>query len=142
MDKEVLYQYIDACVLVRETEQEIRQLRQRRREIVTDKVKGSSYDFPFGEISYTIHGIPYEEQEQEPELLEVKEELLEKRKAAAEAVKVQVEAWLNTVSPRMQRIIRYKVFEGLTWNQVAVRMGRRATADSVRIEFQRFMAEK
>ncbi len=139
MDKSILYQYIDACELVRETEREIQRLKQRRREIVTDKVKGSSYDFPFGEISYTIHGVPYEEQG--PELLEIREKLLEERRAAAEAIKIQVETWLNTVPPRMQRIIRYKVFEGLTWNEVAARMGRRATVDSVKKEFQRFMAE-
>lgn len=139
MDKSILYQYIDACELIQETEREIQWLRQRRREIVTDKVRGSSYDFPFGEISYTIHGIPYEEQE--TGLLEIREKLLEERRAAAEAIKIQVETWLNTVPPRMQRIIRYKVFEGLTWNEVAARMGRRATVDSVKKEFQRFMAE-
>lgn len=139
MDKSILYQYIDACELVRETEREIQRLKQRRREIVTDKVKGSSYDFPFGEISYTIHGVPYEEQELE--LLEAREKLLEERRAAAEAIKIQVETWLNTVPPRMQRIIRYKVFEGLTWNEVAARMGRKATVDSVKKGFQRFMAE-
>ena len=57
MDKHILYQYIDACELIKDTEREIERIRNRRREIVTDKVKGSSYDFPFGQISYTIHGI-------------------------------------------------------------------------------------
>ena len=38
----------------------------------------------------------------------------------------------------MQRIIRYRYLEGLTWEQVAMRMGRRATADSVRKELERF----
>lgn len=137
MDKQILYQYIDACELVRETEQEIERIRRRRREIVTDKVRGSSYDFPFGQISYTVRGIPYDAQDQE--MLDRKERILEERKAAAEAVKMQVEEWLVTVPLRMQRIIRYKVFEGMTWAQVAQRMGRKATADSVRMEFQNFM---
>ena len=39
----------------------------------------------------------------------------------------------------MQRIIRYKIFEGMTWEQVAVKMGRKATADSVRMEMERFL---
>lgn len=137
MDKQILYQYIDACELVRETEQEIERIRRRRREIVTDKVRGSSYDFPFGQISYTVRGIPYDAQDQE--MLDRKERILEERKAAAEAAKMQVEEWLVTVPLRMQRIIRYKVFEGMTWAQVAQRMGRKATADSVRMEFQNFM---
>lgn len=140
MDKQILYQYIDACELVRETEQEIERIRRRRREIVTDKVRGSSYDFPFGQISYTVRGIPYDAQDQE--MLDRQERILEERKAAAEAIKLQVEEWMVTVPPRMQRIIRYKVFEGMTWAQVAQRMGRKATADSVKKEFQRFMAEK
>ena len=135
MDKQILYQYIDACELVKETEREIEQIRRRRREIVTDKVKMSDYEFPFGQISCTIHGIPYDVQDRE--MLDRKERIQEERKAAAEAIKLQVEEWLV-----MQRIIRYKVFEGMTWAQVAQRMGRKATADSVRVEFQRFMGEK
>ncbi len=140
MDKEILNQYIDACELIRETEQEIKRLRRRRREIVTDKVKGSSYDFPYGQISYTIHGIPYNDQDQKE--LNRKERILEERRAAAEAIKLQVEEWMLTIPQRMQRIIRYKIFEGMTWAEVAVRMGRKATADGVRVEFQRFMTEK
>ena len=140
MDKPILYQYIDACELVKDTEREIEQIRRRRREIVTDKVKMSDYDFPFGQISYTIRGIPYDAQDQKA--LERQEQILEERKAVAEVIKLQVEEWLSIVPPRMQRIIKYKIFEGMTWGEVAVRMGRKATADGVRVEFQRFMEEK
>ena len=140
MDKSILYQYIDACELVKDTEREIEQIRRHRWEIVTDKVKMSDYDFPFGQISYTIRGIPYDAQDQKA--LERQEQILEERKAAAEVIKLQVEEWLSIVPPRMQRIIKYKIFEGMTWGEVAVRMGRKATADGVRVEFQRFMEEK
>ena len=137
VDKQILYQYIDACELARETEREIEQIRRRRREIVTDKVKMSDYDFPFGQISYTIHGIPYDDQDQG--MLDRKERILEERKAAAEAIKLQVEEWLVTVPLRMQRIIRYKVFGGMTWAQVAQRMGRKNTENGLKKEFERFM---
>ena len=73
-----------------------------------------------------------------PDELDRMEKLLEERIRNAEKIKRQVEAWLNTVSPRMQRIIRYRVFEDMTWEQVAMRMGRRATGESVKKEFQRF----
>lgn len=139
MDKSVLEQYIDACELLKDTEKELEKIRNRRREIVTDKVKGSSYDFPFGMISYTIHGIP---DDGEDEKLKRQERILEERKAAAEAIKLQVEEWMNTIPQRKQRIIKYKIFENMTWEQVAARMGRTATADSVRVEFQRFIGEK
>lgn len=100
----------------------------------------SDYEFPFGQISCTIHGIPYNAQDRE--MLDRKERILKERKAAAEAIKLQVEEWLVTVPLRMQRIIRYKVFEGMTWEQVAQRMGRKATGEGIRKEFVRFMEEK
>ena len=64
---------------------------------------------------------------------------MEERKAAAQAIKLQVEAWMLTIPQRMQRIIRYKIFDEMTWAEVAAKMGRKATADSVRMEFQKFM---
>ena len=48
----------------------------------------------------------------------------------------------DTLPVRMQRIIRYKVFEGMTWQQVAKKIGRKATEESVKKEFQRFLKEK
>ena len=137
MDKSILYQYIDACELIKDTEREIERIRKRRQEVVTDKVKGSSYDFPFGQVSYVIRGIPYDTQDQTE--LNRQEHILKERKAAAEVIKLQVEEWLSTVPPRMQRIIRYKVFEGMTWAQVAVRMGRKNTENGLKKEFERFM---
>ena len=56
----------------------------------------------------------------------------------AEELKLQVEVWMLSIPFRMQRIIKYKIFEDLTWQQVADRMGRKTTEDSVRKEFQRF----
>lgn len=69
----------------------------------------------------------------------MEEKLLDQRKADAEKIKIQVEEWMNTIPQRMQRIIRYKIFKGMTWQQVAQRMGRDATKDSVRMEFNNFM---
>ena len=140
MDKQILHQYIDACELIRETEEEIRRIKRYRRRIEQDVVKGSSHDFPYTPTNFHVEGLGYTVI-RDPRSLEVQEKILEQRKAAAEEIKLQVEAWLVTVPPRMQRIIRYKVFDGLTWQQVAARMGRKATAESVKKEFQRFMEE-
>ena len=46
---------------------------------------------------------------------------------------------MNHIPQRMQRIIKYRVFEGMSWSQVAAKLGRKATADSVRMEYLRFM---
>lgn len=138
VDKEILTQYIDACELIKETERDIQRLRQRRKVILQDSVKGSMQEFPYAAQSYHIEGLAYATV-RTPSLLDDEEELLEERRAAAAEIKVQVEAWLNTVPQRLQRIIRMKFFEELTWGEVAVRMGRKATADSVRMEFTNFM---
>ncbi len=140
MDKQILYQYIDACELVKETEEEIQRIKRQRKRIEQDVVKGSSHDFPYTPANFHVEGLSYSVIK-DPRSLEVQEQILEQRKAAAEKIKLQVEAWLVTVPPRMQRIIRYKVFEGLTWGQVAAKMGRKATAESVKKEYQRFMEE-
>lgn len=140
MDKQILYQYIDACELVKETEEEIRRIKRQRKRIEQDVVKGSSHDFPYTPANFHVEGLSYSVIK-DPRSLEAQEQILEQRKAAAEKIKLQVEEWLVTVPPRMQRIIRYKVFDGLTWGQVAAKMGRKATVASVKMEFQRFMGE-
>ncbi len=71
--------------------------------------------------------------------LRMEEQLLEERKKLCAGMKLDVEEWLNTIPKRMQRIIRYKIFEGLTWEQTAARIGRKATGESIRMEYQRFM---
>ena len=140
MDKQILYQYIDACELVKETEEDIRKIKQMRKRIEQDIVKGSSHDFPYTPVNFHVEGLSYSAVSG-PRGLEVQEQILEERKAAAQAIKLQVEAWMLTIPQRMQRIIRYKIFEEMTWAEVAVKMGRKATADGVRVEFQRFMEE-
>ena len=138
MDKEILEQYIDACELIKDTKEEIGKLRKRRRQIQKDSVKGSAQEFPYTLQTYHLEGLGYATVK-DPDELDRMEELLAERIRNAEKIKRQVEAWLNTVSPRMQRIIRYRIFEELTWVQVAVKMGRKATEEGIRKEFIRFM---
>ena len=140
MDKDILKQYIDACEAVKETEEQIRQLRKNRKTVVVDAVKGSMHDFPFAEKSFKVTGIAHSVLE-DPGQLDREELILEERKAAAAQIKSQVEAWINTIPVRMQRIIRYRDFDGLTWRQVAMKMGRKATEEGVRKEYQRFFDE-
>lgn len=138
MDKQILEQYIDACELIKDTKDEIRKLRKHRSQIQQDSVKGSSHEFPYTLQTYHLEGLGYAAVK-DPDELERMEKLLEERIRNAEKIKRQVEAWLNTISPRMQRIIRYRIFEELTWAQVAVKMGRKSTPDGIRKEFEAFM---
>lgn len=136
MDKTVLEQYIDACALIRETEEDIRKLK-KRKGIVQDSVKGSNPEFPYQAQSFHIEGTA--EQISDQSALEAEEKILEMRKADARKIKMEVEAWMNVIPVRMQRIIKWKVFGGLTWQQVADKLGNKTTENSVKKEFERFL---
>ena len=138
MDKRILIDYIDACKIVEETKEEIRKLKKNRKRILTDTVKGSSHDFPYTLQTYRTEGLAYSVVK-DPDELDRLEVVLKERLQNAERIKRHVEVWLNTIPMRMQRIIRYKIFEGLTWAEVAIRMGRKATPDGIRKEYENFM---
>ena len=138
MDKEILKQYIDACEQVREAKANILKLKKSRKKIVQDQVTGSSAEFPYTAKSFHIEGLAYPVVK-DPDELDRREAILRERLQKAEEIKHQVEAWMLTIPQRMQRIIRYRVFEEMTWAEVAQRMGRRATPDGIRKEYENFM---
>ena len=138
MNKEILKQYIDACEQVKEAKEDILRLKKNRKKIVQDRVSGSAHEFPYTAKSFHIEGLSYPVVK-DPDELDRREAILQERLQKAEEIKRQVEAWMLTIPQRMQRIIRYRVFEELSWNEVAIRMGRKATADSVRMEYTNFM---
>ena len=138
MDKEILKQYIDACEQVKEAKEDILRLKKNRKKIVQDRVSGSAHEFPYTAKSFYIEGLSYPVVK-DPDELDRREAILQERLQKAEEIKRQVKAWMLTIPQRMQRIIRYRVFEELSWNEVAIRMGRKATADSVRMEYTNFM---
>nr|WP_317365153.1 RNA polymerase subunit sigma-70 [uncultured Blautia sp.] len=140
MDKHILDQYIDAYALIEETEKDIQKLRQKKRTVIQTNVSGSNPEHPYNPQHFKIQGTTFTFREDSQ--LRMEEKLLEKRKEDAEKIKIQVEEWMNTIPVRMQRIIRYRVFKGMTWQQVAKKMGRKATEEGVRKEFQRFFDEK
>lgn len=136
MDKKILEDYIDACAFIKETEAEIKRL-ERKKRIVQDKVRGSNPDFPYEERSFRLHGTT--ETFESAGRLAREREILEEQRAGAEELKLQVEEWMKEIPFRMQRIIRYKFFNRLNWEDVAALMGKKCTTDSVKKEFQRFM---
>ncbi|MED9882069.1 MAG: RNA polymerase subunit sigma-70 [Blautia sp.] len=140
MDKHILDQYIDACAMVEETEKDIQELKKKKKTIVQTNVSGSNPEHPYNPQHFKIQGTTFTFREDSQ--LRMEEKLLEKRKEDAEQIKTRVEEWMNMIPVRMQRIIRYKVFEGMTWQQVAKKMGRKATESSVKMEYQRFMQKK
>lgn len=137
MDKRILYDYIDACELIKETEEEIRKLRKKKKTITRTSVSGSNPEFPYNQQHFEIEGTVFTYKDDSD--LREEEKILEERKKNAEKIKLEVEKWMNTIPNRMQRTIKYKIFDELTWQQVAQKIGRKATGDSIRMEFNNFM---
>lgn len=139
MDKKILEDYIDACEFIKETEAEIKRL-ERKKRIVQDKVRGSNPEFPYEERSFRLHGTT--ETFESAGRLAREREILEEQRAGAEELKLQVEEWMKEIPFRMQRIIRYKFFNRLNWEDVATLMKCKGGGESMRREFYRFMNKK
>ena len=122
--REMLEAYIDACALVKETEKDIQKLQKDEAKSGSEKCVG--HTFPCG----SLHTPP----------LRREKEILWERMEKAEKARADAEEIIDGASARMQRIIRHRVFEGLSWEMVAAKMGRGATAESVRKEYQRFLS--
>lgn len=120
MDKQILQDYIDACELIKETEQDIQRLQRKKKTVIQTNVKGSNPEFPYQEQHFKIHGTAFTYTEDGK--LRWEEKLLEEQKAAAEEKKRLVEEWMLTVPARMQRIIRFKFFQKKSWEEVAMQM--------------------
>lgn len=136
MDKRILEQYIDACENIKEIEKEIIRLKKKER-IVQDSVKGSNPEFPYQPQSFHIEGTA--EKIEDYGELDEEQRILDERKANAAKIKMATEEWMNTIPQRMQRIIRYKIFDKMSWKETADKLGRGATADGVRMEFKNFV---
>lgn len=139
MNKEILSEYVDACKLVEETEQDIQKLNKKKKSFIQTNVSGSNPEFPYNPMHFKVAGtlMTYEDDAQ----LRMEEKLLEERKAEAEKIKLQVQQFMNTLPKRMQRIIRFRYFEQMSWEEVAKRMGQSASSDSVRMELERALKE-
>ena len=135
--RQILNDYIDACELIRETEEDIRRLEKFRTATVHVKVKGSMPEFPYLEQGINIGGVQYSTRNEDQLMME--KQILDERRKAADAIRLQAEEIINRAPIRMQRIIRLKCVEGMTWKEVAKKMGRGCTEMSVRKEFDRFL---
>lgn len=139
IDTGILNDYIDACAVIKETEEEIRKLKKKKRTILQANVKGSNPDWPYEEQHFTIQGTAFDFVDDGQ--LRIEEQMLKRQRANAEELKLQVEEWMQGIPFRMQRIIKYKFFDDLTWDEVAMLMGRKATGEGVKKQFQRFFKE-
>ena len=139
MDKKILEDYIDACAFIKDTEAEIARLEKKKR-YVQDKVRGSNPDWPYEERSFNIGGTT--ETVQDSAALAKERQILDEQRRIAIDLKLGVEEWMKEIPFRMQRIIKYKFFNRLSWEEVATLMKCKGGGESMRREFYRFMNKK
>lgn len=138
MDKKILEDYIDACAFIKDTEAEIARLEKKKR-YVQDKVRGSNPDWPYEERSFNIGGTT--ETVQDSSALAKERQILDEQRKIAMDLKLGVEEWMKEIPFRMQRIIKYKFFNRLSWEEVATLMGKKCTENGIKKEFERFMRQ-
>ena len=140
MNKDILQQYADACALLDETKEDLRQLKEDAKRVLNDSVKGSNPEFPYQPMSFHVSGIGvtiYNDSEK----IRQTEQLLEERKRKLSELKLQVEYFINEAPPRIGRVIRLRYLKRKTWEQVAAYTGY-GSPDAARIALDRFLENK
>lgn len=144
MTKNILVQYNDLVEEVKDLKKRIHKLKEQINKLenqgcVKDSVKGG-----YGGIqTYKIEGFPYPEYSRKKTALYLYKAQLENAELELLEMTNKVEDYIQSIdSSRIRRIIRYKLIDGLSWVQVAFRIGGRCTSESVRKEFERFMVNQ
>lgn len=140
MDKQILKDYIDAVELVKETEEDIQALEVKKKQVEHICVKGSNPEFPYQEQHFLAEGTAFSWADD----VSLRDELkaLAERKRLAEQIRAKAQQEINRAPSRIQRIIRFRYFKGMPWEETAKRMGRGSTGDGIRKELDRFFEKK
>lgn len=151
--REALVQYISEKAEIEETKAKIQRLEYRIEKIEErlakiregETVKDKVYGGNGGLQSYVIEGVPVKEWEEKEIELDFKKRMLTQQKQILEIMENQlvlrtceVERFICSIKDSVtRRIINYRVFEGLQWNEIADKIGGDNTEDSVRMVFNR-----
>lgn len=142
MDKDILIQYSDLVEEVKDLRRRIEKLQDNIDKLVPvkDSVKGTRKDGTIGSI--TVSGYPVPAYYRYKNQLEKREAALRKKEAELLELVNTVEEYITGISDsKMRRILRYRYIDNLNWVQVAVRMGKKYTADGCRMLHNRFFEE-
>lgn len=91
---------------------------------------------PFGK-----HDIIIEAQSPETkELMSKYKSMLQQRLKKLLEIEIEIESFINTLpTARLQRIFEYKCIDNYSWQKIAFIIGGKATKESIKKEYQRFL---
>lgn len=112
MTKELLEQYLDICGELYDLDR-----------LVTDTVSGCLPEPPYTRHTISVRGIPYTA-----------------RRAKLERQKVEIEDFVEGIpSAGLRRIVTYRALQGLSWKDVAAKMGRKYSEAGTKMKYYRFI---
>lgn len=121
MTKKMLEDYLHICA-------ELNEVERRLHEPVSDTVSGSGSEFPFTQHTVSIQGV-------QPDLLAQRDSLRAQRE--------EIENFIQSLpSSKLRRIVKYKIVDELTWEQIAARMGHQKSVWSIKHDYYRIFEEK
>lgn len=146
MDRDVLAQYSEIVEEVKDIRERLRKLDRFLEDppVVSDTVRGTRSDGTVGVIRIT--GIPDPEYRKKHGLREKYRKMLEAKEAELLELTCKAEEYIEAI-PKAELRIMFRLYyiDGLTWEQVAIRMNRAFpkksisyTADSCRMRNNRF----
>lgn len=110
--------------LERDIEKYSRLAKQYKNEVVVDAVKGSSIDFPYTKHTILIMGQDEEHYKKMSRMLFKTAKTLERRKERCLHELELVNAFIETIDKsNIRNMIKLYYIDGLTWQQVAERIG-------------------
>lgn len=123
--KDLLSQYNSLIKEIRELEMEIDRLEKLECKHEKDKVKGSNPYFPYQARSFTVEGYNILEEERINNRIYDKKSILVERKNKCEEVKLQIEMFISDIpDSRTRRVFRYRYINNLSWQAIAMRIGK------------------
>ena len=123
MTKERLEQLISLRAEIKELNKEITEIRQRNNDMVTDKVKGSSHEYPYVQTNIMIKGYDLKGARKRRAAIHKKQILLEKRMVEAQLLEADIAEFINSIhDSEMRRIFHARYEIGMTWEQVGKEM--------------------
>ena len=128
MTRERLDQYLDLKREIFLLEAEIESLSDKAGEIVTDVVS-SSAEFPFSKHSVLISGLCVRDLER----LEARRQLRSERKGRVYREAMEIDRFIDSIEDsQMRQLLSLKYLTGMSWRQVARRLGGKNTEEGVK----------
>lgn len=134
--KEELLQLCDIRNEIKEIKIKIDKLELKSEQVISDSVESTTKSFPFMLTHERIEGIDVKKKKR----LEHYKNILEERYEKLLETQLKVEEFIDNIpTSRLRRIFTFRYIDQLSWDEIAAAISSKSTADSVRLEHNRFL---